>query len=94
FYERYGANHGLHGMRRFKSIFRPEWTPRFVAAPNALALGEALLAARRLVCGDVDVAWDNPRAPRVPTSVAYSPSRPGGEVPASVASLDRERRRA
>jgi len=63
-YDRLNHRHGLQGMRRFKDVFRPDWTARYLAVPSRLALPEALLAAYRLVQSPGDVlACETPRTP-------------------------------
>jgi phosphatidylglycerol lysyltransferase len=48
-YERADGRHGLKGLRRFKDAFRPDWTPRFLAAAGPLDALGALAAARALI---------------------------------------------
>ena len=66
-YTGHNARHGLQGMRRFKDVFRPDWTPRHLAVARALDLPEALLAAHRLVQGGgCPQERDTPRTPWLP----------------------------
>lgn len=50
-YLRGNAHHHFQGMRRFKDVFRPDWSPRALVVPNAAVIPEALLAAHALVNG-------------------------------------------
>lgn len=63
-YRRLDSLHGLRGLRRFKEIFRPAWSQRYLAAPTTPDLIEALFVAHRLVNGHGDPARvENPRSP-------------------------------
>ena len=63
-YSRFNHRHHLQGMRRFKDVFRPDWSPRAVMVPNAASLPEALLAAHALIRGAVDPhAHESTRSP-------------------------------
>ncbi|WP_420910518.1 hypothetical protein [Roseivivax marinus] len=64
---RLGGGHlGLHGLRRFKEAFRPDWAPRGLASLGPLGTVEALLTARALVRGGARIAGTDPaRMPRV-----------------------------
>lgn len=93
-YDKSGERYGLHGMRRFKSTFRPVWTPRYVVARNGLAMVEALVAARRLVRGDDVPDWDMPRSPRLRSYVALLPTAKTSESENGVEALAPVRRRA
>ena len=59
YYETRNHRHGLQGMRRFKEIFSPSWTPRYVAGATWLHVAEAMAAAHHLVN---DGAWPEERA--------------------------------
>jgi phosphatidylglycerol lysyltransferase len=48
-FERADGRRGLAGLRRFKDSFRPDWTPRYLAARGPWGAVGALLAARALV---------------------------------------------
>jgi phosphatidylglycerol lysyltransferase len=48
-YERADGRRGLAGLRRFKDSFRPDWTPRYLAADGLPDAVGALVAARALV---------------------------------------------
>ncbi|ETW13739.1 hypothetical protein ATO8_06901 [Roseivivax marinus] len=61
-----GGRLGLHGLRRFKEAFRPDWAPRGLASLGPLGTVEALLTARALVRGGARIAGTDPaRMPRV-----------------------------
>ena len=51
YYDTQNHRHGLQGMRRFKEIFCPSWTPRYVAGATWLHVAEAMAAAHHLVNG-------------------------------------------
>jgi phosphatidylglycerol lysyltransferase len=44
--------YGFGGLRRFKSIFAPDWRPRYLAAPGGMHLPAALLDVTRLISLD------------------------------------------
>lgn len=48
-YERADGRRGLAGLRRFKDSFRPDWSPRYLAASGPWGALGALIAARALV---------------------------------------------
>lgn len=48
-YVRYDTILNLQGKRRFKDIFRPEWTPRYLATQSYLSIPEALIAANKII---------------------------------------------
>ena len=55
---------GLLGMRRFKQMFRPDWSPRHMAVRSRLTLAEAFLAAHQLVQGHgAPSEWETTRSP-------------------------------
>jgi lysylphosphatidylglycerol synthetase-like protein (DUF2156 family) len=53
-YRRGEKHYGFQGLRRFKGMFRPEWRPRYVAAPAGLSLAAAMVDVFRLVSGMAD----------------------------------------
>ncbi|MGR3804409.1 bifunctional lysylphosphatidylglycerol flippase/synthetase MprF [Marinibacterium profundimaris] len=77
--------HGLQGMRRFKEVFRPDWSARYLAVPHPLILPEALLAARQLVhrqtapgeCGGLRTPWLAP----LPGAASAWPEQAGTRRP-------------
>jgi phosphatidylglycerol lysyltransferase len=51
---RYGENfYGFEGLRKFKDKFDPVWRPRYLAAPDGLAMAGALLDVTALISGGV-----------------------------------------
>jgi phosphatidylglycerol lysyltransferase len=52
--QRYGETfYNFEGLRRFKEKFDPEWRPRYLAAPDGLAMAGALLDVTALISGGV-----------------------------------------
>jgi phosphatidylglycerol lysyltransferase len=57
--QRYGETfYNFEGLRKFKEKFDPEWRPRYLAAPDGLAMAGALLDVTALISGGVrNVLW-------------------------------------
>jgi phosphatidylglycerol lysyltransferase len=57
--QRYGEMfYNFEGLRKFKEKFDPEWRPRYLAAPDGLAMAGALLDVTALISGGVrNVLW-------------------------------------
>jgi phosphatidylglycerol lysyltransferase len=52
--QRYGENfYNFEGLRKFKQKFDPVWRPRYLAAPDGLAMAGALLDVTALISGGV-----------------------------------------
>jgi phosphatidylglycerol lysyltransferase len=52
--QRYGENfYPFEGLRKYKEKFLPEWSPRYLAAPDGLAIAGALLDVTALISGGV-----------------------------------------
>jgi phosphatidylglycerol lysyltransferase len=52
--QRYGENfYPFEGLRKYKEKFLPEWRPRYLAAPDGLAIAGALLDVTSLISGGV-----------------------------------------
>jgi phosphatidylglycerol lysyltransferase len=52
--QRYGENfYNFEGLRKFKEKFNPVWRPRYLAAPDGLAMAGALLDVTALISGGV-----------------------------------------
>ncbi|HEX3603956.1 MAG TPA: bifunctional lysylphosphatidylglycerol flippase/synthetase MprF [Steroidobacteraceae bacterium] len=52
--QRYGENfYNFEGLRKFKEKFDPVWRPRYLAAPDGLAMAGALLDVTALISGGV-----------------------------------------
>ena len=52
--QRYGETfYNFEGLRKFKEKFDPVWRPRYLAAPNGLAMAGALLDVTALISGGV-----------------------------------------
>lgn len=52
--QRYGENfYPFEGLRKYKEKFLPEWRPRYLAAPDGLAIAGALLDVTALISGGV-----------------------------------------
>ena len=45
--------YNFDGPRSYKKKFRPEWEPRYLAAPDGLALPRVLVDATTLISGGV-----------------------------------------
>ena len=58
--------HGLQGLYRFKSTFRPDWQPRYLARQPGPAAVRAALAAFRLCRNAPGPHAPEPRAPAAP----------------------------
>jgi phosphatidylglycerol lysyltransferase len=43
------ALYGFEGLRAYKDKFSPEWEPRFVAGPQGLSFGRALIDLQALI---------------------------------------------
>ena len=51
---RHGENfYNFEGLRRYKAKFDPQWSPRYLACPNAWALPQALADVTALVSGGI-----------------------------------------
>ena len=50
-YQHGNALYGFEGLRAYKDKFGPEWEPRFVAGPQGLSFGRALLDLQALIAG-------------------------------------------
>lgn len=75
FYTRTAAGRGLQGLRRFKQIFRPEWSARHLVTPSARHVPSALLASALLVRGAAQSAPPPRIAGRpAPMPVSVAPS--------------------
>jgi len=48
-YQHGEALYGFEGLRSYKEKFSPEWEPRFIAGPQGLGLGRALLDLQALI---------------------------------------------
>ena len=46
-----GGFYGFQGLRAYKAKFGPVWEPRFIAGPQGLSLGRAMMDLQRLVGG-------------------------------------------
>ena len=57
--QRYGETfYNFEGLRKFKEKFDPVWRPRYLAAPDGLAMAGALLDVTALISGGVrNVLW-------------------------------------
>jgi phosphatidylglycerol lysyltransferase len=52
--QRYGETfYNFGGLRKFKEKFDPVWRPRYLAAPDGLAMAGALLDVTALISGGV-----------------------------------------
>jgi phosphatidylglycerol lysyltransferase len=52
--QRYGENfYNFEGLRKYKEKFDPVWRPRYLAAPDGLAMAGALLDVTALISGGV-----------------------------------------
>ena len=52
--QRYGETfYNFEGLRKFKEKFNPVWRPRYLAAPDGLAMAGALLDVTALISGGV-----------------------------------------
>ena len=52
--QRYGENfYNFEGLRKFKEKFNPVWRPRYLAAPDGLAMAGALLDVTAVISGGV-----------------------------------------
>jgi phosphatidylglycerol lysyltransferase len=52
--QRYGENYyNFEGLRKFKEKFDPVWSPRYLAAPDGLAMAGAVLDVTSLISGGV-----------------------------------------
>jgi phosphatidylglycerol lysyltransferase len=52
--QRYGENfYNFEGLRKYKEKFNPIWRPRYLAAPDGLAMAGALLDVTALISGGV-----------------------------------------
>jgi phosphatidylglycerol lysyltransferase len=52
--QRYGENfYNFEGLRKYKEKFNPVWRPRYLAAPDGLAMAGALLDVTALISGGV-----------------------------------------
>ncbi len=52
--QRYGETfYNFEGLRKFKEKFDPVWRPRYLAAPDGLAMAGALLDVTALISGGV-----------------------------------------
>jgi phosphatidylglycerol lysyltransferase len=52
--QRYGEMfYPFEGLRKYKEKFLPVWRPRYLAAPNGLAMAGALLDVTALISGGV-----------------------------------------
>ena len=52
--QRYGENfYNFEGLRKFKEKFNPVWRPRYLAAPDGIAMAGALLDVTALISGGV-----------------------------------------
>jgi phosphatidylglycerol lysyltransferase len=52
--QRYGEKfYSFEGLRKYKEKFQPVWSPRYLAAPDGLAMAGALLDVTALVSGGV-----------------------------------------
>ena len=52
--QRYGEMfYPFEGLRKYKEKFLPEWRPRYLAAPDGLAMAGALLDVTALISGGV-----------------------------------------
>jgi phosphatidylglycerol lysyltransferase len=51
---RYGENfYNFEGLRKYKEKYLPVWRPRYLAAPNGLAMARALFDVTALISGGV-----------------------------------------
>ena len=81
-YNRGNRFHGLQGLRQFKSSFRPDWQPRYLARRPGLAVVGATLAAFRLCRRAIPVEAGG-SAPATATGQAQPTAGPGLAVPLS-----------
>jgi phosphatidylglycerol lysyltransferase len=65
---RYGEDfYNFEGLRQYKEKFRPQWRPRYLAAPGRLALPRVLLDVTTLISGGVvETVHKDPHRDQVP----------------------------
>lgn len=66
-----GSFYGFQGLRAYKAKFAPVWEPRFIAGPQGLSLGRAMMDLQRLIGGRRTSAAGRTRR----AVVAASPAR-------------------